>query len=199
MVGAAKYHLAVSTRLRLAVVAVVLIASAAGGWYLGNTSESVDGRLTESGNEAFPALRTNTDLIGRTLPETELTPLVGPKVSTSTLLGTPLVINFWFSTCEPCRREMPVLAAADTKNKGVVRFVGININDSASVALKFAEKYGVNYELFIEPSGTLISKLGIATAPFTLFIDRDGVIVGQVAGELTSETLQEHIDEVVAS
>ena len=199
MVGTAKYHLAVSSRLRLAVVLVVLITSAVGGWYWSNTSESIDGRLTEPVIGAYPAIRTNKNLIGRTLPETELTPLVGPKVSTSTLLGTPLVINFWFSTCEPCRREMPVLAAADTKNKGVVRFIGININDSASVALKFAEKYGVNYEIFTEPGGSLISRLDIATAPFTLFIDRDGVIVSQVAGELTRETLQAHIDEVVAN
>ncbi len=197
MVGAAKYHLAVSTRRRLAAVALVLFASAVGGWYWGESSGSLDGRLTEPGIVAYPTISTNKNLIGRTFPNAELTPLVGPKVSTSTLLGTPLVINFWYSTCEPCRREMPVLAAADAKNKGTVRFVGININDSASVALKFAKKYGVNYELFIEPSGSLISKLGIATAPFTLFVDRDGVIVGQVAGELTSETLQAHIDEAV--
>lgn len=185
-------------RRRLVIAAVVLIISAVGGWYLGNSSNSVDGRLTEPGVVAYPAISTNKDLIGSKLPEVELTSLVGSKVLTSTLLGTPLVINFWYSTCEPCRREMPVLAAADAKNKDLIRFIGINMNDSASVAIKFAKTYGVNYELFIEPSGTLISRLAIATAPFTLFVDREGVIVGQVAGELTTETLQAHIDEAVA-
>lgn len=180
------------------IAAVVLIASAVGGWYWGNSSGSVDGRLTEPGIVAYPMISTNKDLIGRTFPDAELTSLLGPKVLTSTLLGTPLVINFWYSTCEPCRREMPVLAAADTRNEGQVRFIGLNMSDSAEVALKFAKTYGVSYELFIDPSGSLISRLGIAIAPFTLFVDRDGVIVGQVAGELTTETLQAHIDQVVA-
>lgn len=188
-----------TTRRRLVIAAVALIASAVGGWYWSNSGDSVDGRLTEPGIVAYPTISTNKNLIGSTFPNAELTSLVGPRVLTSTLIGTPLVINFWYSTCEPCRREMPVLAAADTKNKGIVRFIGININDSADVALKFAKKYGVNYELFIEPSGSLISRLGIATAPFTMFVDRDGVIVGQVAGELTTETLQAHIDEAVAN
>jgi len=180
------------------IAAVVLISSAVGGWYWGNSSDSVDGRLTEPGVVAYPAISTSKNLIGSKLPEVELTSLVGPKVLTSTLLGTPLVINFWYSTCEPCRREMPVLAASDAKNRDLVRFIGLNMNDSAEVALKFAKAYDVNYELFIEPSGSFISRLGIAIAPFTLFVDRDGVIVGQVAGELTTEILQAHIDEVVA-
>ncbi len=186
------------TRHRLVIAAVVLITSAVGGWYWGNSSGSVDGRLTEPGIAAYPTISTNKDLIGSTLPEVELTSLDGTKVLTSTLLGTPLVINFWYSTCEPCRREMPVLNSADTRNEGRVRFIGLNMSDSAEVALKFAKTYGVSYELFIDPSGSLISRLGIAIAPFTLFVDRDGVIVGQVAGELTTATLQAQIDEVIA-
>ncbi len=182
---------------RLVIAAVVLITSAVGGWYWGNSSGSIDGRLTEPGVVAYPTIGTNKDLIGRTFPDVELTSLVGPKVLTSTLFGTPLVINFWYSTCEPCRREMPVLVAADTRKEGRVRFIGLNMSDSAEVALKFAKTYGVSYELFIDPSGSLISSLGIAIAPFTLFVDRNGVIVGQVSGELTTETLQTHIDEVV--
>ncbi|NDD87046.1 MAG: TlpA family protein disulfide reductase, partial [Actinobacteria bacterium] len=35
----------------------------------------------------------------------------GRTISSADWIGTPLVLNFWYSTCEPCRREMPLLAA----------------------------------------------------------------------------------------
>ena len=57
------------------IAAVVLIASAVGGWYWGNSSGSVDGRLTEPGVVAYPAISTNKDLIGSKLPDVELTSL----------------------------------------------------------------------------------------------------------------------------
>ena len=90
---------------------------------------------------------------------------------------------------------MPVLAAAHRKYGDSIRFVGINMNDSASVAKSFALKWGVTYELFIEPSGGLVTALGIATAPFTIFVDGDGRIVNQYAGELTTATLEAIISE----
>jgi hypothetical protein len=70
------------------------------------------------------------------------------------------------------------------------------MNDSASVAQAFATKYGVTYELFTEPSGALVAALGIATAPLTIFVNSDGRIVNQYAGELTASTLDAIITEV---
>jgi peroxiredoxin len=84
---------------------------------------------------------------------------------------------------------MPVLAAAHRKYGDSLRFVGLNMNDSAPVAQAFANKYGVNYELFTDPSGEFISALGVATAPFTMLVNSEGHIVGQYAGELTASTL----------
>lgn len=184
------------TRLKVVSAALVLVTSAIGGWLWSNSNNSVDARLTQPGVVAYPSIKTNKDLVGRKLPDVPMKSLAGSDVSTGELLGTPLVINFWYSTCEPCRREMPVLAASFLKNKETVRFIGVNMNDSPEIALKFARSYGVEYELFVDPSGSLISDLGIATAPFTLFVGSDGVIVAQVAGELTTQSLQARIDEI---
>ncbi|MEK7410016.1 MAG: TlpA disulfide reductase family protein, partial [Actinomycetota bacterium] len=151
--------------------------------------------LSTPGLVSYPAIGTNDDLTGRTLPAHTILTLDGTTMSTSDLLGAPLLINFWFSTCEPCRREMPVLAAAHRRYGDSIRFIGLNINDSATVARAFAKKYGVTYELFTEPTGTFVAELGIATAPFTMFVNGDGRIVSQIAGELTASTLDEFIAE----
>jgi peroxiredoxin len=90
---------------------------------------------------------------------------------------------------------MPVLANAHDKYGSKISFLGLNMNDSASVAKEFAEKYNVNYEIAFDPSGAFISSLGIATAPTTLFVSKDGVVLDQVAGELTAEKLDGLIAE----
>jgi peroxiredoxin len=90
---------------------------------------------------------------------------------------------------------MPVLAKAHEIYGSTISFLGLNMNDSASVAKEFAQKYNVNYEIAFDPSGAFISSLGIATAPTTLFISQDGTILDQVAGELTTEKLDGLIAE----
>lgn len=136
-------------------------------------------------------IATNTDNTGRRLAEVDLKSVAGEIVSTKSLLGTPTIINIWYSTCEPCRRELPVLASAAAQYRDLVRFVGINIKDSASVAKEFAAQYGVEFELLLDTNGLFISELGIATAPVTLAVDAQGVIIDQVAGEMSASELDE--------
>ncbi len=64
------------------------------------------------------------------------------------------------------------------------------MNDSVETAKEFITKYNVLYDIMFDPSGSFISDLGIATAPMTLFVDAQGVIVDQVAGEITAAKLE---------
>lgn len=173
-----------------------MVSVAIGWWWSAHSTPTVDAVLTTSGLVPYPTIDTNDDLTGRTLPANTIIALDGTTMSTTELLGAPLLINFWFSTCEPCRREMPVLATAHRKYGDSIRFIGLNMNDSATVAGEFAKKYGVNYELFTEPSGTFVAELGIATAPFTMFVSSDGHIVSQIAGELTASALDALISDL---
>jgi thiol-disulfide isomerase/thioredoxin len=138
----------------------------------------------------YPTIATNSAVAGTSLPEVSLLTLDDKTIDSITLIGKPLILNFWYSTCEPCRREMPVLAASADTHSATVRFVGINMNDSIETATAFAEKYNVLYDIMFDSSGSFIGDLGVATAPMTLFVDPQGVIVDQVAGEITSEKLE---------
>lgn len=162
-----------------------------------NNTDTPSYTLSNSVSISSDGIATNSLLTGSQLPEIKLISVDGQEVSTQSLLDTPLIINVWYSTCEPCRRELPALADADAKYRNQVRFVGVNIKDSASVAKEFASQYGVKFELLLDKNGQFISQLGIATAPVTLAINPQGVIVGQKAGEISAGELDELVKELL--
>lgn len=176
---------------KLLIAVVVLVVSVGGGWLWSRAAEpTLDALLTTPGEVPYPTIATNNAVAGMSLPTASLLTLDGKKIDSSELIGKPLILNFWYSTCEPCRREMPVLAASADTHSATVRFVGINMNDSIETATAFAEKYNVLYDIMFDSSGSFISDLGVATAPMTLFVDAQGIIVDQVAGEITADKLE---------
>jgi len=140
-------------------------------------------------------IATNRISSGEDLPDATLNGVDGSEVETRDLLGAPLVINFWYSTCEPCRREMPAFAAAHGTFGDQVTFLGVNMYDSAVAASNFAERYGVNYDILLDSNGKLVAELGIALAPTTILVDAEGTIVYQESGELTEDEITELINE----
>ncbi|MFZ9382234.1 MAG: TlpA family protein disulfide reductase [Ilumatobacteraceae bacterium] len=162
-----------------------------------NDNDTPSYTLSNSIDLSSDGIATNTLLLGSQLPAIKLENVEGQEVSTQSLLNKPLIINVWYSTCEPCRRELPALANADMQYRNLVRFVGVNIKDSATVAREFAAQYGVEFELLLDKNGLFISQLGIATAPVTLAIDQQGVIVGQKAGEISASELDELVKELL--
>lgn len=140
-------------------------------------------------------IATNKVSSGENLPDATLDRVDGSQVTMQDLVGTPMVINFWYSTCEPCRREMPAFAAAHGKLADRVNFIGVNMYDSAVAAANFAERYGVKYDILLDTNGELVGALGIALAPTTILVDTSGTIVYQESGELTEEEITALIDE----
>ncbi len=176
---------------KLLIAVVVLAVSVGGGWLWSRVSEpNLNARLTTPGEVPYPSIATNNEVEGTSLPRSLLLTLDNTSIVSTTLIGRPLILNFWYSTCEPCRREMPVLTASALAHSAALRFVGININDSIETAKEFITKYNVSYDIMFDTSGSFIGDLGIATAPMTLFVDAQGVIVDQVAGEITADKLE---------
>lgn len=141
--------------------------------------------------QSASAIPTNQVSSGTELPAATLDSVDGPQTTTGELVGQPLLINFWYSTCEPCRREMPALAAASRRYADRVTFVGVNMYDSAVVASNFAKRYGVSFRILLDTNGELVTRLGIALAPTTILVDDEGVILHQESGELTDAEIDE--------
>lgn len=116
-------------------------------------------------------------------------------VSLAQFRGHPVVVNFWASWCAPCRQEMPALAATARQFHGAVDFVGVNINDSRSAALAFANKTGVSYPLGFDPSGGVGQTNSVFGLPTTLFVSPQGTILGRQVGGMTQSRLKQLITQ----
>jgi thiol-disulfide isomerase/thioredoxin len=178
----------------LAVAAAVIVAV---GIVTANRNDSAtattddDVTLTSS-NDLSPTIGTNAAVTGRSLPAVNVHTLAGDAFATADLIGRPLVVNFWFSTCVPCKKELPAFASVQAKLGDRVRFVGVDSLPPSAHEEAFARDKGVQYELFYDTDGALTSAVGVAAFPQTLFIDAAGTIVEQT-GELTAERLEQLI------
>jgi thiol-disulfide isomerase/thioredoxin len=162
-----------------------------------NRDSAATYELSNDASTLSSGIATNADNKGSQLAEVELQTVLGETISTSSLVGTPTIINIWYSTCEPCRRELPALAQGALKYGEKVRFIGINIKDSAKVASEFASDYGVKFEIFLDSNGAFVSASGVSTAPMTLAVNAQGLIINQIAGELSTAKLDELMSELL--
>jgi peroxiredoxin len=196
---------AVNTRVLIGSLAAASVISIAGGYALSrsdNAPPAAEDDVTITSNGVFvePGLQPNDAVEGERLPVIDLDDGHGNAVSTADLIGQPLVINVWATTCQPCKRELPAFAAVHQEFGDRVRFVGINSGaDSIEQATAFAAKYGVNYESLKDPNGDFIADLGVFALPYTLFVSSDGRIVVQKGVELTQETIRSTIVDALLS
>jgi peroxiredoxin len=187
--------MAVNRRVLGAGIAAAFVISIIGGYALSRPDDA-DVTLETPGAAQIPGIETNADVEGVTLPVVDLLDNQDNTVSTSDLLGQPLVLNYWFSTCAPCKKELPAFAAVHAALGDRIRFVGVNPVDSAAMNESFARERGVQYELLRDPDGAFTDAAGIANAPVTLFVAADGTIVRQTA-TLDEAELRAYAEELL--
>jgi thiol-disulfide isomerase/thioredoxin len=194
----------VNRRLLIASISTAVVVSLIGGWALSQADGSGDDApsnddiaiLDTPGAVQIPSIETNPQLSGDVLAAIDLETNDGDPISTADLIGQPMVLNYWFSTCAPCRKELAAFAAVHAEYGDRVRFVGVNPSDTPEVNESFARDRGVQYELLRDVGDRYGSTIGIATAPFTLFVAADGTIVRQT-GVLDEDELRANVEQLL--
>ena len=101
--------------------------------------------------------------------------------------GRPLMVNFWATWCDPCRREIPLLKSLRHERSGEsLEVIGIAV-DLKDAVVDYTRKIGIDYPVLIgEKDGmAAIDAFGMDTVfPFTVFADRRGRIFTVKVGEL---------------
>ena len=138
----------------------------------------------------------NDDVQGDPFPDVVLLDGDDNEIATSDLVGEPLVVNLWYSTCPPCAKELPEFAEVDAETDDA-RFIGVNILDSVEVMERFAGERGVEYDLLRDEFADLSGAIGATAMPITLFVTSDGTIVEQT-GALDADELRGKIADLLA-
>jgi thiol-disulfide isomerase/thioredoxin len=128
-----------------------------------------------------------------TIPQIPVRDNKGTQVKLQTFQGKPLVINYWATWCPPCRKEMPVLEAAQKQHSSVT-FVFVNQGEDPMTAQHFLTSQGLDIKnVFYDPASQLSRASGAAGLPTTLFFDAAGTLIDSHMGELSNASLAHYL------
>jgi peroxiredoxin len=134
--------------------------------------------------------------IGHPAPDFQLRRIDRPgTLQLASLRGKAVVLNFWAS----CKQEAPALAAASKRWAGRAVVLGVDVNDAAGSARRFAEKYGLDYPLVHDNRNVTSPKYGLTGLPETFFIDRSGKLVLHLAGEVDAGDIEDGVQQALRS
>ncbi len=144
----------------------------------------------------------HTALLGEPRPEFSLPSLsAGKPVSIRHWDGKVILLNFWATWCPPCRREIPTFVDLYGKYRGRgFRIVGVAIDDPQKVRA-FVEDFAVDYPQLVgdQDAAAVSRRYGnrYGALPYSVLIDRTGIIRFARPGELPRELLETELQRLL--
>jgi len=133
--------------------------------------------------------------IGKTAPAFTLADKDGNEVSLESFQGKYVFLDFWASWCSPCRQESPNMVKAYKQYGGDnFEIVGVSLDKTAEPWLKAVEEDNMTWTLLHDPQGDVANTYGVQSIPFTLLLDKEGVIIGK---NLRGEQLKSKLEELL--
>ncbi|KAB7623137.1 TlpA disulfide reductase family protein [Alkalilimnicola sp. S0819] len=175
VIGSMVYATARGKRAALRKALLTLIATAALAW------------------AAFAWLNQQLQQAGPGLPELDLQSLSGEWMALRDFRGKPTVVNLWATWCPPCRREMPVLQAAQRQHANL-HIVFVNQGEDRASIGRYLHGQGLQLEnLLLDPLHQYSEQTGARGLPTTFFYDADGQLVDTHLGELSEPMLADFL------
>ena len=149
-----------------------------------------------------PVAQAAVSVVG-TQPELVLNDLSGVEQSLAALRGRVVVLNFWATWCEPCRREMPDLAAIQNDYAALgVQVVGATADaaEDRPKVLQFIRETKINFPVWTGATAQLMPRFGLAPVlPGTVVLDREGRVVSSTNAVIKADELRKQLDAVLAA
>lgn len=145
--------------------------------------------------------------VNRPAPDFTAPELRGGTIELSQYRGKVVVLNFWGTWCEPCKRELPALQQAyeQFSDQGLM-VIGVNLTDDEQVngqtiadVAAFLAQYGVTYPIALDTEGTITEAYRVFPLPTSFFITPDGQIRYVHIGELTLDDITARFTELRAA
>ncbi len=131
--------------------------------------------------------------IGSRLPDFSVKDLQGREISSADLRGKVVLIDFWATWCQPCKKEMPgyqkLLDRYGTQGFVVIGFKFDTMQDTED-PIRFARKIGVHYPLAVASDELKLKFGGVEGLPTTMLYDRSGILRQKIIGFEYTEAVE---------
>lgn len=126
--------------------------------------------------------------------------LDGHTLTSDSLRGKVVLVNFWATWCLPCRVEMPLLQAMADRHRGAGLVVLGLSRDEGSVdgVRNFLAERDITYPVAVVPGSTERLFGGLAGYPTSFLLDRQGKVRHQALGPLAMISFEPAVRRLLA-
>jgi cytochrome c biogenesis protein CcmG, thiol:disulfide interchange protein DsbE len=104
--------------------------------------------------------------------------------------GRPVIVNFWASWCNPCRKEFPLLKQALRDHRAQhLAVIGVTYQDIPSDSRTFVKQKQATWPQGVDDGGAVAKAFGVRAIPQSFFVRADGTIAARVFGFTSQSAL----------
>lgn len=129
--------------------------------------------------------------IGKPAPDFALADARDPSVirKLSDFRGKVVLLNWYASWCDPCKREIPAFVRAQEALGDRLVILGVDYREPPEQAVGILDELGANYPALLDSEGAVGTHYRLTGMPTTFLIGADGTLLAMRAGELREEQL----------
>ncbi len=142
------------------------------------------GRMLPDGIRVAPEM-------GAVAPPFALPAMTGELINLLDLRGSPVILNFWATWCEPCRVEMPELQSLfqDYQARGL-RLLAVNLGESRQPIECWMKEFNLTFDVLLDQEQQIAALYQLRGQPSTYIISPAGVITHIVFGATNRQALE---------
>ncbi|HEX9023137.1 MAG TPA: TlpA disulfide reductase family protein [Geobacteraceae bacterium] len=134
----------------------------------------------------FPAVASAVPKKGEPAPPFKVTTTSGQQVTLANYRGSVLIIDFFASWCQPCKRSIPHLIELNRKyGKKGLQILGLSLDEDKDDLVDFITPLRLNYPAALA-NEDLQAEYGLRSLPTFFIINKKGVVAEKYMG-LTDE------------
>jgi cytochrome c biogenesis protein CcmG/thiol:disulfide interchange protein DsbE len=141
----------------------------------------------------------SSPLLGQAAPVVKSTTIGGGDFDLARRKGSWVVLNFFNSTCVPCRQEHPFLvdfAKEQESSDNAVELYTVVNDDADGPVQAFFDTNGGDWPAIRDDDGAISVAFGVAKVPESWVIDPNGFVRLRIMGALTKGFLTSRLDEL---